>query len=31
MQYNEAKIVKGYGHKLSNPKQFTRILLSGKS
>lgn len=31
MQYNEAKIVQGHEHKLSNPKQFTRILLSGKS
>ena len=30
MQYNEAQIVKGYEHKLSNPKQFTRILLLGK-
>ena len=30
MKYNKAKIVKGYEHKLSNPKQFTRNLLSGK-
>ena len=30
-KHNEAKIVQGYEHKLSNPKQFTTILLSGKS
>jgi len=31
MKHNEVKIVKGYEHNLSNPGQFTRVLLSGKS